>query len=280
MTRVRATWVVLAVLASHATLAGETCRYTGTASHAGRIEVESSAATSKGETTVDVTARVSARSFGLIEWRYLYQEIGTWRRGELRSVAVNHRYSVAGRIQRQQWDVFNRTAEGMIAFRVQAKTLPDFQAHHPGFVRHWEPASFGQPWLPDYPAAAAQRRADLDLPRAAMAPDLGVPLALAFHWVRWAGQESRKVPVFLPGFKRNARVDVPVAFLGVDGAGSIHLRSTTRHPQLSETEPSVGDAWVTADHRLMRVTFDARGTYGNAQGELRLEGCRGDPSAP
>jgi|HubBroStandDraft_1064217.scaffolds.fasta_scaffold20818_2 hypothetical protein len=267
----------LAVMAVHAAWAGETCRYSGATSYSGRVSVETKATAANGETTVDVAARVSARSFGLIDWRYLYQEIGTWRDSELRSVGVNHRYSVAGSIQRQLWDVFNRTPDGMAGYRVLGTTLADFQAKHPGFVRHWDPASFGEPWLPDYASAPPERRADLDLPRASMPPGLGTPLLLAFYWVRWAGQQERTVPVFLPGFKHDARADIRVHPMGIDRDGLLHLHSSVRHPQLSETEVSTGDAWISPDHHLVRVAFNARGDHASAQGELHLEGCQGTP---
>jgi hypothetical protein len=274
---VRLAWCAMTILVSHAVWASETCRYSGTTSYSGRVTVETRAAMANGETTVDVAARVDARMFGMIDWQYLYQETGAWREGELQSIGVNHRYSVAGSIRRQQWDVFHRTRDGMIAYRVQAKTLPDFQAKHPGFVRHWDPASFGEPWLPDYAAAPPERRADLDLPRAAMPPGLGTPLLLAFYWVRWAGQQERTVPVFLPGFKHNARADIRVVSLGVEAGGLLHLRSSVRHPQLSETKVSTGDAWISPNHRLVRATFDAHGNHGSAQGALRLDGCQGEP---
>jgi hypothetical protein len=276
---VRRAMSVMTLLVAHAAWAEETCHYTGSTSHSGQVTVQTKAATANNETTIDVAVWLSARSFGLIDWGYLYQEISTWRDGELRSVAVNHRYSVFGSIRRQQWDLFNRTADGMAAYRVQAKTLADFRSKHPGFVNHWEPATFGRPWLPDYAAAAPERRADLDLPRSAMPPGLGTPLALAFHWVRWAGQDRKTIPVFLPGFKKNARTDVQVDTVGVEANGLLHLRSAVRHPQLSETEVSTGDAWVSSDHHLVRVTFDAHGDRGTAQGELHLEGCQGDTPA-
>jgi hypothetical protein len=271
---------VVAVLAGHPAQAAETCRYSGTTSYAGRVSVETTAATANGVTTVDVAARVNARSFGLVDWQYLYQEIGSWRDGGLQSVGVNHRYSVFGLIRRQQWDLFRRVPNGMAAWRVQAKTLADFQASHPGFVRHWPAASFGENWLPDYAAAPPERRADLDLPLAAMPPGLGTPLLLAFYWVRWAGDQERKVPVFLPGFKHDARADIGVDSLGVEAGGLLHLHASVRHPQLSEAQVSTGDAWISPDHRLVRETFDARADYGVARGALHLEGCRGEPSAP
>jgi hypothetical protein len=260
--------------------ADEACHYSGTTSYAGEVSVETRATRTNGETTVDVAARVNARTFGIVDWQYLYQEIGVWRDGELQTVGVNHRYSLAGSIRRQQWDVFRRTPEGMAAWRVQAKTLSDFREKHPGFVSHWDPATFGQPWLEDYASAPPERRADLDLPKASMPPELGTPLLMAFYWVRWTGQQQRTVPLFLPGFKRDARVDVQVTPVGIEHDGSLHLRSSVRHPQLSETKASTGDAWISPDHHLVRVTFDARSEDASAQGELHLDRCQGEALTP
>jgi hypothetical protein len=272
------------ILAASLTLqtawAEETCRYSGTTDYAGRVSVETRSTQANGETTVNVAARVNARTFGIIDWQYLYQEIGVWRDGTLWTVGVNHRYSLAGSIRRQQWDLFRRTPEGMTAWRVQAKTLADFRAKHPGFVRHWDPATFGEAWLDDYAAAPPERRADLDLPKASMPPDLGTPLLMAFFWVRWSGPRERTVPLFLPGFKRDARVDARVVSLGVGPDGLLHLRTSVTHPQLSETKVSTGDAWISPDNHLVRVTFDARADHASAHGELRLDGCEGAAIAP
>ena len=268
------------VAPGHAIGADETCRYSGTASYSGALVVETKATARNGDTTVDVTARVNATMLGLIDWQYLYQEIGTSRDGELWSIGVNHRYSIAGSVRRQQWDVFNRTPEGLTAWRVQAKTLTDFQTRHPGFVRHWPLSSFGASWLPDYAAAPPERRPDLDLPKASMVRGFGTPLLLAFYWVRWAGEQGRTVPVFLPGFKRNSRTDIRVESLGVEAGGLLHLHSSVRHPQLSETDVSTGDAWISGDHHLVRVTFDAIADHGSARGELHLDGCQGEPPTP
>jgi hypothetical protein len=267
---------VVAILLSHGVWADETCRYSGTTSYDGQVNVQTTAARANGGITVDVAARVKARTFGVIDWQYLYQEIGTWRDGELQSIGVNHRYSVLGSIRRQQWDLFRRTSGGMQAWRVQAKTLADFETKHPGFVRHWSPASFGENWLPDYGSAPPERRADLDLPGASMPPELGTPLLLAFYSVRWAGEQERQVPVFLPGFKHNSRADIRVSSAGVEAGGVLHLRSSVRHPQLSESQTSVGDAWISPDHHLIRETFEAHGDSGSAHGELHLDGCSGE----
>jgi len=261
----------------HDAWAAETCRYSGTSSYSGRISVETTASAANGETTVNVAARVDARMFGLIDWRYLYQEIGVWRGGELLTIGVNHRYSVLGSLRRQQWDVFRRTEGGMQAWRVQAKTLADLQQKHPGFVSHWDPERFGEDWLPAYRSAPPERRADLDLPAPSIAPGLGIPLTMAFYWVRWAGTADRTVPLFLPGFKRDMRADVPVVSRRTEPSGLPRLHAEIRHRQLSESKVSTGDAWLTADHHLARVTFDAHSDHGSAHGDLRLDGCQGEP---
>jgi hypothetical protein len=271
---------LITAMIARGAFADETCRYSGSASHSATISVETKAVSVKGETTVDVMAHLDARAFGVLDWRYLYQEIGAWHAGELRTIGVNHRYRFAGFIRRQQWDYFTRDPDGMKAWRVQAKTLSDFQQKHPGFVRHWDLSSFGEPWLPDYVSAPPERRADLDLPAAQLAPGLGTPMTMAFYWVRWAAPAARAVPVFLPGFKKAARADIQIAPVGVEANGLLHFHSSIRYPELSQTEDSTGDAWITPDHHLARVTFTARSRYGSAEGDLHLDGCQGTAAAP
>jgi hypothetical protein len=123
--------LLLLLCAANAASATEVCRYSGATSYAGRVAVETKAANVNGDTTVDVTARVNAKSFGFLDWQYLYQEIGTWRGGEIQRVGVNHRYSFAGSIRRQLWDEFDRAPSGMTAYRVQANNLEDITAKHP-----------------------------------------------------------------------------------------------------------------------------------------------------
>lgn len=271
----RTALLLVLVLTAGSAWPAETCHYSGTTSQSGHVTLDTTASTVNGETTVDVAARIDARSLLVLNVRFLHQEISVWRGDELRSVAVNHRYMVNGAIKRQQWDVFTRGKEGLAAQRAQAKTPADFQAKHPGFVRHWPPETFAQPWREDYAAAAPERRADLDLPAVAMPAGLGTPLAMAFYWIRWADADGRAAPLFLPGFKKDARIDVPLRVAGAEADGTRHLRALVRHPQLSAGDPSTGDAWVSADHRLLRATFEAHGAYGNVQGALRLDRCEG-----
>ena len=248
--------------------AAEVCTYTGAASYDARATVRTVVAEAAGLTTVTVTARLQAAPSWLLSLGYLAEEISTWRGGALQSVAVNNRYGVNGRIKRQQWDVLTRTPAGLAGERVQSTTAAEFQRRHPAFAGHWDPATFGHPWLADYAAARPERRTDLDLPASGLAPGLRTPLALAFYWSRFLPPGGAEVPVFLPGWKRDARVDEPVA----PTAPGV-WRMALRHPALGTRRPSWTDAQVSADHRLLRLTFDVTAASGHAVGWVALEGC-------
>jgi hypothetical protein len=72
-----------------------------------------------------------ATMFLWLHIHYLIEEISTWRAGELQRLAVNTRYLVGHSVIRQQWDDFQRAADGLQAYRVQAKTLADLRRRHP-----------------------------------------------------------------------------------------------------------------------------------------------------
>ena len=265
--------LVAALWCLPAAQAAEVCLYNGRTSYSGRVAVRTEAAEANGLTTVDVTARLDAEPSWFWSIQYLTEEISTWRGGELQSVAVNNRYSVNGRVSRQQWDVFTRGPDGLAGSRVQSKSLSEFRRRHPAFVAHWEPGAFGQPWLPDYPAAGPERRTDLDLGRAAMPPQLRTPYALAFFWSRFLSRSlpaaGGTVPVFMPGWKRDARLD---ALVTLSGPG--RWRMTLRHPALSGGAPSWAEAAVSADHRLLRLSFDVHTAAGDGQGWVDQAGCQ------
>ncbi len=262
-------WLIAALSCLSPAQAAEVCLYSGMTSHSGHAAVRTEVTEAGGLTTLDVTARLDAEPWWLWTIQYLAEEISTWRAGELQSVAVNNRYSVNGRVKRQQWDVFVRGPDGLMASRVQSKTLSEFRRRHPAFAGHWEPSRFGQAWLPDYPAARPERRPDLDLGRAAMPPQTRTPLALAFYWSRWLPAGGGTVPVFLPGWKREARFDALAAPLG---AG--RWRMALRHPALDGGTPSSAEAVVSADHRLLRLSFDVHAPAGAGQGWLDQAGCQ------
>lgn len=259
---------VAATVAVSTAPAAEVCHYTGKTSYSGHATVRTEVSEARGLTTVAVTARLDAKAWWLWSIQYLAEEISTWRGGELQSVAVNNRYSANGQVKRQQWDVFVRGSDGLLASRVQSKSLSEFRRRHPAFASHWEPARFGEPWLPDYPAAQPERRPDLDLARAAMPRQTRTPYALAFYWSRWLPAAAGTVPVFMPGWKRDARFDAQVA-----SAAPGRWRLTLQSPALGGA-PSSAEATVSADHRLMRLSFDVRATAGSGQGWLDQMGCR------
>ena len=193
--------------------AGEICRFAGTTDYAGHVAITTDVTATDDVTRVDVVATFEATTMLWAHIRYLVEEVSTWRAGELESVAVNSRYLIGDHIVRQQWDDFQRGADGLQARRVQAKSLADFRLRHPGFVQHWDPTTFGQPWLDNYQSASPERRADLDLKGSPLPPGLRSPLAMAFYWVRWLPRGGQNVPVFLPGFKGERLVDLPIVSL-------------------------------------------------------------------
>src|SRR5262249_49040871 len=144
---------VLIAAGCHPALATETCRYTGTASHGARIQVETTASRANGIVTVDVAADVTVRWLGFLKLRYLYQEISTWRGSEMTSVGINYRQLFSGMIQRQQWDFFHRGPEGLTSWRAQGKTVASLREKHAALEPYWDPITFGRPWLQAFHAA-------------------------------------------------------------------------------------------------------------------------------
>ena len=258
--------------------AAEVCRFTGSTDYAGHVDVTTVVTTSGDRTTVDVAAIFNSTSMFLFGVHYLLEEVSTWRSGALENVAVNSRYLLGHRIVRQQWDEFQRGADGMQAECVQAKTLADFRRRHPGFVQHWDPATFGQPWLRDYSSAPPERRIDLDLHGTPLPSALRSPLALAFYWVRWLPRAGQDVPVFLPGFKADRLVEVPLA--PAPSAEGTAWRTVLHYRALSERDPSTASALVSPDHRLLRISVELHTVYGSGRGEITERDCDGSPVAP
>ena len=267
----------LALLAATAQ-AGERCRFEGDTDHAGHVaaRVDVSAGPD-GERTVDVLLDIRATVWWVIEVRYLVEEISVWRGGVLREVAVNTRSLSGGRIVRQLWDVFRRDGGMLSAWRVQARTLAQFRQRHPGFVSHWPPAAFGEPWLREYDVAGPERRPDLDL--AATDPATRTPLAMAFYWIRWLPDPAGTVPVVLPGFKRDSvlTLDPLPQAVGTDAPPGTwrQWQVGLRHPELDRAAASRADAWVAADRRLLRLAFEVHAPVGSARGTIRAAGCSG-----
>jgi hypothetical protein len=271
---------VVAIIAAQfcGTASAEVCRFSGSTDYAGHVVVTTEV-TAVGDTTVvDVAAAFDSKAMFLFGVHYLLEERSTWRGEQLENVAVNSRYLLGHRIVRQLWDEFRRAPDGMQGQRVQAKTLSDFRRRHPGFVQHWDPASFGQPWLGDYPSAPPDRRRDLDLHASPVPPALRSPLALAFYWVRWLPRAGQDVPVFLPGFKAESLVEVPVA--PAPAVTGTVWRAVLHYSSLSERQPSTASALISPDDHLERIVFDLHTVHGSGRGEIDQQGCEGSPVPP
>jgi hypothetical protein len=257
--------------------ASEVCHFAGTTDYAGRIGVTTNvnARVTDGTTTVDVIVHFIATPWPFVHIRYLMQEVSTWKSDQLQSVAANSRYLVGGHIVRQVWDLFDRGTDGLEAYRLQGKTLDDVRRKYPAFVRHWEPASFGRPWIQDYRLAGAERRPDLDLPVSSMGTDLRSPLALAFYWSRWIPRSGQAATVFLPGFKKDKRLDLTIGAAEPSHDGQQVWQTSIRYPALGLAHASTAKAWISTDRHLLQLAGSVQSGSYTGDGVIRLEGCDG-----
>jgi hypothetical protein len=267
---------VVLFLASVEPSVAEVCHFSGTTDPAGQVAVTSEVTAADGTPRIDVAATFETTTMFWFHVRYQEEEVTIWRAGRLETVGVNTRYMFGGRIVRQTWDVFSRERDAMRGYRVQGKTLADFRARHPGFARHWDPSTFGQPWLDDYWAAPPERRADLDLPILPLTPNVMSPLALAFYWDRWLPPGGSDMQIFLPGFKADKSVDIQAT---ADAwGGGMRWRTPLRHPALSG--PSDVSAWISPDRHLMQLAVDIHHARGSGTGTIVQKGCDGRPVNP
>jgi hypothetical protein len=269
--------LIAALLGTITARASEVCHFAGTTDYAGRIGVTTNvnARVTDGTTTVDVIVHFIATPWPFVHIRYLMQEVSTWKSDQLQSVAANSRYLVGGHIVRQVWDLFDRGTDGLEAYRLQGKTLDDVRRKYPAFVRHWEPASFGQPWIQDYRLAGAERRPDLDLPVSSMGTDLRSPLALAFYWSRWIPRSGQAATVFLPGFKKDKRLDLTIGAAEPSHDGQQVWQTSIRYPALGLAHASTAKAWISTDRHLLQLAGSVQSGSYTGDGVIRLEGCDG-----
>ncbi len=167
-----------------------------------------------------------------------------------------------------------RGPDGLLASRVQSKSLSEFRRRHPAFAGHWEPGRFGEPWLPDYPAAQPERRPDLDLPRTAIASDLRSPLAFAFYWSRFLAPAGGPVSIVLPSFKHNKTIMLQLSPASA-GDGWSRWSTPLHHPGLEATPASLAVAWVSPEHYLLQLGLDVHTDWASGQATLRAQGCQG-----
>lgn len=251
----------------------EICRFVGRTDYDGRLSVTAiDRHAADGTVTVDVLGAFQGAPWPFVHVRYLEEELSRWRSGELQSVAVNTRYLIDGHIVRQLWDDYRADGHGLTAYRLEGSKA-QIQRKHPGFIRHWDPATFGEPWLQDFRSAHPDRRQDLDLPASSMRPDPRVPLALAFYWSRWPPPGAQTVAVFLPGFKKDKTADLTVQPDGPPGDGWHQWRITVRYPGLSMSDPSTATAQISTDGHLLQLSGRVVTRNRLARGEIRLQGC-------
>ena len=259
--------------------ADEVCRYAGSSDYDGRLAIEARSVAGEGGLRLDIRLQLDADPLPLVHTRYLMQEISVWHRDGLSQLAVNSRYRFDDHIVRQQWDVYDRTPDGLAAWRVQGKHPAEFRRQHPGFAGHWDLARFGAPWLADYGMLTSDRRPDLDVAHDMRA--VRSPLALAFYWLRWLDRPET-VPVYLPGFKEQKLVELGIgAGIGTEpGAGRRTWQATPRYPGLDPSRPSTVTATMAPDRHLQRLEFDLHGVEHSARARVILVGCTGTLPPP
>jgi hypothetical protein len=253
--------------------AEEICRFAGRTDYSGRLTVTATdRQAADGTISVDVLGAFQAKPWPFVQVRYLMEERSRWRSGRLQTVAVNTRYLMDGHIVRQLWDAYVLDGHGLAAYRLEGSRA-ELRRTRPGFARHWDPSTFGDPWLQDFWSAHPDRRRDLDLPASSMRSDLGVPLALAFYWSRWLPPGGRTVDVFLPGFKKDKTVDLTIKPNAPPGGRSHQWQTTVRYPALSMSYPSTATAWTSADGRLLQLAGTVATQNRIAHGWIRQLGC-------
>ncbi len=253
----------------------EICRFAGHTDYSGQLTLTAiDRHAADGTITVDVLGAFRGTPWPFVHVRYLEEELSRWRSGQLQSVAVNTRYLVDGHIVRQLWDDYTADGHGLTAYRLEGSPT-QIQQKHPGFIRHWDPATFGEPWLQDFRSAHPDRRPDLDLPVSSMRPGLRVPLALAFYWSRWPPPGAQTVDVFLPGFKEDKTADLTVQPAGPQGDGWHQWQIMVRYPGLSISDPSTATAQISTDGHLLQLAGRMITRNRLARGEIHQEGCTG-----
>ncbi len=236
-----------------------TCTYTGTSSYNGHITATVTDTETPAGLTIDVRIRLDATPWHLWPVQFLAQELSTYRGGTLQSVAINGRWSSGGTLRRQYWDVFTPTPTGLTAQRIQVKRQADLERRHPPFAPYWNPATFAQPWLPTFATATPDRRPDLDLPTTQIPPGLKTPLALALYWSRQPLPKT--IPIFLPGWKHDARLT------GTTTQPGPITRLTLPHPALDASSS------IETTQNPHTLHLQAQTTAGDGEATLRQIEC-------
>jgi hypothetical protein len=267
---------LLLALAPVLVQAAETCTYRGGGDYDAQIALTTIA--ERQGTTLRLRAlwRLTARPLPFYRFEYLVEEISEWQGQRLIRLGLNLRHFVNGRIRRQQWDVFARTGDGFAAWRLQGKRAEELAGKHAGFARHWDVADFGQPWLADYPTAAAEARSDLALKPGEAPAGLVPPFAAGFYLPRFAPAAPQRIALFIPGNKQQNRADLDVPAPAPAPAGGHVWRITLESEKLGLDRGSQAVATIAPGGRLAAIRFRLLGFGMTAAGEIALQGCEGE----
>lgn len=254
------TTLVLAALIAQAPANAATCNYTGTSSYNGQIAATVTDTETASGLVINVLLRLDATPWHLWPVQFLIQEQSTYRNNTLQSVAVNGRWTSNGTIRRQYWDLLTPGPAGFEAYRIQVKRQSDLQRRNVPFAQYWNPTTFAQPWEQTFTQSTPDRRPDLDLPTNQRVPGLKTPLALAFYWSRQP--LPRTIPIFLPGWKHDARLTGTLAQSGPK------TRLTVAYPALEPT------SYIEAAQNPHTLHLQAETTAGNGEATLTQTKCR------
>ena len=101
---------------------------------------------------------------------------------------------------------------------------------------------------------------------------------MAFYWIRWLRRGEQTVQVFLPGFKKERLMKLPITF--VPSSGGTVWQAPLHHSAFSESPVSVATAHISPDGHLLRLAVEVHGSRGSGRGLITEDGCDGKPVVP
>jgi hypothetical protein len=85
--------------------------------------------------------------------------------------------------------------------------------------------------------------------------------------------------VFLPGFKKDKRLDLTIGAARPSRDGQQVWQTSIRYPALGSANASMAKAWVSTDRHLLQLTGSVQSGSYAGDGVIRLEGCDGTAEA-
>lgn len=256
----------------------ERCFYEGNSSYGGGLQIETRyIRQSESQESVRTLVRFSAK---YLFWRVNYfvdeEDLIDLSSGDLKSVAVNIRYLLNGKIKRQRWDhfEFDHRARRTSSRRVQGKEETGFRSNYPRFALHWPVERFGDDWLKDYDAARPESRPDLDTH--GFSDSIASPLYLAFFKTRFLepSQGNRSFEPFLGEPPEDPAQAQPMRLIPNISTGRViwssdlyvgGLRSPEGKPAKIEIDPKT--------RHLTTIHLFLEDSLGSVEGQAKLMRC-------